>query len=373
MAINMFNKKNSKDHILTIIILSVFFGFFAGIIGSLSFRAYLLERIFPEFREINLSNSSANSGIVIRDAKNVIVQQDDKTVETIKNIENSLIGIYKKSDLNAQNNSANINNNIGEGIIITSDGWAATTFGTADDIKISDYSAVSKDKKIYSIDKIIKDKKLNLNFLHFKASDLPVLSITKISEIKRGQLVLAVNWKKNTNQSYVSNILNSPNTNIISSDVSMKKIIVSSNVNLKDFQGSIFFSLSGGIIGFINDKNEIIPGSYLENDLKSILKFGTIKKPSLGLNYMDLSQLANGPISVGNIISKSSTSPAIIPKSSAQTAELKEGDIILSVNGIDLSSDIDIAVAINNFLPGEKIKISFLRDKKELETEALLK
>jgi hypothetical protein len=348
-------------------------GFFAGLIGSLIFKTYLSEVVFPEFREINISNGLSDNGLIIRDARKVIVEQNDKIMETINSISPSLVGIYKKSDIkNAGKNSLLLNKYLFQGIIITSDGWIASDFGSQENIKIADYAVIANDKKIYNIEKIIHGKDFGLNFLRIKAVGLPVLTIAKINDTREGEMTLSLNWSGHSNIGFISKIETDSREAAISSENNAKRIKLTEPLP-KIFNGSALFSLSGSICGFINGRSSIVPAAYLENNLKSILKLGSIKKPLFGASYIDLSRTAAGQLSFGALIHSIGTSaPAILPKSPAESADLKEGDIIISVNNESLDSKNDLSLLIGKYLPGDSINFKFVRDKKELYGKAIL-
>ena len=94
-------KEDKRNHFLPILLISVFFALLAGIVGELLARSYLINSAFniPLLGEINVSDSNSDmSSFVIREAKKVVVEQNDKTAETANAVSGSIVGIFKKKN-----------------------------------------------------------------------------------------------------------------------------------------------------------------------------------------------------------------------------------------------------------------------------------
>lgn len=62
----------------------------------------------------------------------------------------------------------------------------------------------------------------------------------------------------------------------------------------------------------------------------------------------------------------------ITPESAAEKAKLKEGDIIIKVDDATIGSPDDLSAAIKKHKPGDKVTITYLRDKKQEKVTAEL-
>ena len=192
-------KLENKSGIFIIIFLAVIFGIAGGIAGELIARSYLLSYNIPFRGEINFSNEDyGGASLIIRDAKKVVVEQDAKVIETINSVDNSLVGIFKKQNRaefenqEAESTSSpilkiqdyyQINQEAGQGFIITSDGWIVTNTKLVD--ALNNYLVITKDKKIYTIDEIVRDDFTGFNFLHVGAKDFSVRKFIGLNEIQK--------------------------------------------------------------------------------------------------------------------------------------------------------------------------------------------
>lgn len=381
-------KNNNKKNILTFVIVVVL-GLSAGLTGGIFAGAYLSENIYnlPFGGEINLPSGSG-SNIIISNPKKVVVEQDDKVIETINSLQGSLVGIFKKSavpesarknvrqpDIFDLNNFYKIGQEAGEGLIITSDGWLVTNL-KLDNL---DYAVITQDRKVYAIDKIVSDPLTPFYFIHIQAQDFPARKFAERGEIKNGQLVLAVNWRGEAQLDSILNFSDKGDNFLFHSDALYGDIKLIDKLD-KKFSQSFLFNLYGDIVGLARADGEIEPISHFSSAILSLLKNKEIKRPSLGINYIDLSRLINqkkeseGKLQYdkGAIIYKNSDGVAAVKEGAAARAGLRENDIIISVEGVEINKDNNLTDVIGGFLAGDKIDIIYNRQGEEKEVEIIL-
>lgn len=377
-----FNEFFKKHNLLAVILIALIFGLGGGVVGEILTRVYLVDASynFSPFGNLDFSaDKYREGGIIISNAKNVIVQQDAKIDETINSVGNSLVGIYKKQkpvkpdNIFVLENFYKINEPSGQGFVITSDGWIVTDLSLTK--TFNDYVVITKDKKIYQIDKVQADNLTGFNFIHVPARDLSVRKLAENKDIKRGSLAVGVNW---LGLSRVSSVVGFSETSelIKSSDSFSKKLVLNDKLPL-EFKGSVIFNLAGDALGLVDNHGEIEPISHLRGAAESLFNNKIVKRPSLGVNYIDLSELdqINNRDSYwqkGAIIHKDPKAVAVKKNSPAGKAGLREGDVIISINNIDLNKDSDLASIIQDHVAGDKVSLVYLREGRENEVEITL-
>jgi len=396
-------KQNFKNNsIMLIIILATVFGIASGIVGGLITRTYLLDSSYniPFFGEIDFSDGSyKGSSFIIRDARKVIVEQDAKVIETVDSVSNSVVGIFKKYPLQREGSRArkikegdidfNLNNfykieqEIGQGFIITSDGWIITSSLPAQASKadiLGNYIVITKDKRVYNIDNIASDSLTPFYFLHVEAKDFPVRKFASQNEIKNGQLVITVNWDGESWLTLISDKQDKAQSLINFSDSFFSEIDLVDDPPEK-FKDSALFNLAGDVVGLIDNQGKVRAISQLQGAIKSLLKHKEIKRANFGVNYIDLARLVRNPLLVperldkydkGAVIYKSSQGIAVVKGGAADLAGLAEGDIIVSVNNIEINKDNNLTDVIQQFIAGDTVNIVFLRNNKIEEVEVKL-
>lgn len=372
-----------KHNLATIIIITFVFGLAGGLAGGVVARAYLIDPLFNflPFGNLDFSTSKYDGqGLVISNAKNVVVQQDGKIDETINSVGPSLVGIYKKkpapvksSDVFTLENFYRINEPSGQGFIITSDGWIVTSLALVK--TYNDYAVITKDKKIYQIDQAVVDNLTKFNLIHVLARGLPVRKFAEIKDIKSGSLAVSVNYLGLNLVSPVSG-LSEPGGLIKSSDSFLKKIVLNDKLP-PEAKGSVIFNLAGDALGLVNDGGEIEPMSHLEGAVRSLFKNKTSTRPSLGVNYINLAELVetvsrNGRWQKGAVIYKDQKAAAVKKNSPAEKSGLRAGDIIISIDDVELNKNNDLTDIIQDHLAGETVSLVILRQGEEKEVKVTL-
>lgn len=114
-----------------------------------------------------------------------------------------------------------------------------------------------------------------------------------------------------------------------------------------------------------------VPINAIKNDLEDIKKYGKIKRAYLGVRHIILNpMIARGmgySVSQGIlVISPSDKQPAVIPKSPADKAGLRENDIIVSINGTPLNEQYTLEDFLEDAEGGMEAKITVIRNGKEI-------
>lgn len=376
-------KINSK--ILGIIVLSTVFGLVSGLVATLLTRVYILEESFdiPFYGEINLAGTNySGSNLVITNPKKVVVEQDVKVAETIKSSEEIVVGIYKKKDIQANNNLDLSNfyyadDEIGQGAIITSDGWIISNY-IPQEIKnlqganisnkpqaklFADYVVITKSKKIYEVDNVLTDKSATYAFWHINGNSLPVKNFVSKADMDSGKILVGVDWER---QVVLSSILKLEKENqdiVKDSDDFIDKVILTEKLD-KALNSGFFFDFNGNLAAMVNADGEIVPiYSYLPC-IKCLLTEKALKYPSLGLNYVNLNDLIGLDANWSNrgaLIAKNDEGVAVKPEGVAAKAGFQEGDLILSINGTKIDENNDLSALIGTYAVGDSILIEFER------------
>ncbi len=149
--------------------------------------------------------------------------------------------------------------------------------------------------------------------------------------------------------------------------------------------GGPLINLRGEVIG-INTALErdgrgisySIPINLAKPAVKTVLTSGRIIRARLGLRYVmitpDLRDARALPVKNGALIAKGSedTGPSIIPNGPADKAGLKEGDIIVEVEGRPLNISNSLQNEISKYDPGKTIKLTVVRAGAKLKISTTL-
>jgi len=346
-----FYTKNKTIFWIVILIIALL----AGYLGS-----WLYWATFSKVNTNDLISYNPNSSVIIQEPRNVVVQQDAKASGTITAVQGSLVGIFKKNNLGEYN----LTDNQAQALIITSDGWLISNSALVNANNLSTYVAITTDRKIYEIDKVIKGDVSNFFFLHVKdGRDLPILSFVATKDLRPGQTVLGINWFDDSWLTVISQTDKNLSA-VKSSDVSNQEILLQDVFGKDNF---VLADLSNSVVGLIDANGKVKPMAFFAPAIESLLLDDLVLYPSLGINYKKAELIASPELTKGAlVVSVEKNSPAAI-------SGIIPNDLILSVNGKDLDLNNDLADFISEYKPMDKITIRYQRVGETKDLEVVLK
>ena len=385
-----------NKNIIYFAIVAIIFGSLGGIFGNLLNRTYWGDNFYglPFSSEIDISDTGiSKSNVVIEGAKKLIVEQDKRVKETRDSIKKSMVSIFPAKDIQMEQKSgatstveqAIVNDQYyrsgeeeGAGLIVTGDGWILTNTFTPDkpesEIK-KDYRVITPENKIKEIDRAIKDKKRDITFLHLKeARDLPAVKLADPEKINNGEIAIAANKGERT---LMTNIVEktSPEGLVRSSDKMKEELILSHQLNNYYNNDSFLFNLDEELVGLqTSGSDNTLSITQFHPSISSLLKFEEIKTPTLGVRYIDLSEMVMSKKypRQGALLYSAPSRPAIIPGTPAEDSKLQAGDIITAVNNKKINKENKLPYLVHDHLPGDNLVIHYQRGGEEYQTKITL-
>lgn len=355
-------------------------GLAAGILGEALTRIYIFKDYgaSPFLGELNLSGlNTSNSGLVIRDAKKVVVNQDVKIAETVAGIRPVLASVFKEiSTVSPTAGYYNLEDPLFVGLIITADGWVAALApdDLKADFKFKNYVVITGDRQVYKIDELAALKNLPGEPLIFHLAGANNLSVKKNvtrAELSLGESLLVIN--NLTSVRPVTLTALSRTSVVASSDLAGARLQLN-NKGDDNLKNSFVFDLSGNLVALVADDAAVIPAFSFNSAWSSLAQKNRILPPYLGVNYLDLARIKTSLISLdkGAWLYPSANQPAVIKDSPAESAGFKSGDVITWVNNIEIDANNDLADLLVNYKAGDKITLTYVRAGAENEVELKL-
>ncbi len=261
------------------------------------------------------------------------------------------------------------------GFIISSDGYILTNKHVVADSNAR-YNVMLNDGREFPAQVVGTDLFNDIGALKIDAQDLPVVNLGDSDQLVIGQTVVAIgNALAEFSNTVTTGVVSGIGRSIVASDNAgssekLEDVIQTDAAINPGNSGGPLLNLSGQVVGIntaISSQGQLIGFAIPINSAKSIIeglqKTGTIVRPYLGVRYMMLNQTIaqqnNLSVSSGALIVRGDdpSQLAVVPGSPADKAGLLENDIILAVDGQELSEDYDLAQAISRHQPDEKISL----------------
>lgn len=281
---------------------------------------------------------------IIREAKKVVVEQNDQTQNVANDLRANLLSIYAKPDKNAtgwRKNNLDPSESLGEALPMTSDGWLITNFAplAADQGKAAkNYVVAASDRGVFEIEKVIQDKFTGMIFIKAKGRSLSVKKLSSNSN-QNGGILIGTNNQGIIKSFFQNDILIGTSSIVRSSDEFNEELQLNEQPN-----GFVALSgLDNDIAGFVSPTGKTYSARTISSDFDSFLKKGYFARPVYGFSYIDQSELIplNATQSPKSNFQFYADSISVWPKfSPAQAAGIKSGDILVAINNNEFSGSL---------------------------------
>lgn len=271
----------------------------------------------------------------------------------------------------------------GSGVIISNDGYIVTNnhvVAGADEILVK-----LNDNREFAGRIIGLDANTDLALIKIEGKDLPTLPIGNSDELKIGQWVLAVGNPFNLTSTVTAGIVSakarSLGANGIESFIQTDAAINQGNsggalVNAKgELVGinAMLYSQTGSYSGY----GFAIPTSIMNKVVADLKAYGTVQRAVLGVtgndvtNYIDAEKAQGKTPDLGTLTGVWVNS--VSEGSAGAEAGLQKGDAIISINDKEVHKMSELQEVLTQYRPGDKIKLTWLRDKKKHTETVTLK
>src|SRR5690625_381717 len=258
---------------------------------------------------------------------------------------------------------------MGSGVIITPDGYIVTNNHVIEGA--SELEVILSDNRIYKAKVVGADEREDIALLKIDATDLDYLPFGDSNTTKIGQWVLAVGNPFNLTSTVTAGIISAKGRNLSEGGTRLQSFIQTDAAVNPGNSGGALVNTEGELIG-INAAISSRTGSYIgysfaipSNNARKIvedlLEFGDVKHAILGISGGTVdpqkAKELGFPLSQGVFVAEVSKG--------AEKAGLESGDLITEVDGIKMRMMSDLSAYIGTKRPGDKVQVSYLRDKKE--------
>ncbi|VAW14237.1 HtrA protease/chaperone protein [hydrothermal vent metagenome] len=258
----------------------------------------------------------------------------------------------------------------GSGVIISEDGYIVTNNHVIDGAQ--KIRVVLNDKRAFDAQLVGTDPTTDVALLKIEAEDLPHLAYGNSNSLKLGEWVLAVGNPFNLTSTVTAGIVSAKARNIgINRDkLSIESFIQTDAAVNPGNSGGALVNQRGELVG-INSAIASRTGSYsgysfavpvsivkkVVNDLK---EFGEVQRALLGVSIADVTAEIVEEYGMDKI--EGVFVGGVTETGAAREAGIKEGDVILAVEGNKVNSTAELQEAISQFRPGEDVTIVVKRN-----------
>jgi serine protease Do len=269
-----------------------------------------------------------------------------------------------------------IRKGVGSGFIVSADGYILTNAHVVDDA--NEVTVKLTDNREFKAKVIGVDRRTDVALVKIDARNLPTVRIGDASKARVGQWVAAIGSPFGLENTVTAGIISAKSRSL--PDETYVPFIQTDVAINPGNSGGPLFNMAGEVIG-INSQIYSRTGGYMglsfavpidvamkvKTDLQ---KYGKVSRGRLGVTIQGVSQgLAD---SFGLKKAQGALVSAVEPKSPADKAGVKTGDIILAVDGRVIENSIDLPRVIGETRPGTPVSLKIWRQGETRELNASL-
>jgi len=273
----------------------------------------------------------------------------------------------------------------GSGVIISADGYIVTNNHVVDGA--DEITVILNDNREFSAKIIGTDASTDLALIKVSGKDLPAIKIGDSQKLRIGEWVLAIGNPLNIGTTVTAGIVSAKARSMMGGNSVQSFIQTDAAIN-KGNSGGALVNTNGELVG-INSMLYSETGSYsgygfaiptsimnkVVNDLKT---YGTVQRALIGIQGSDLNNYTDGLKQQGKEVPDFGTVNGIYvaevqDDGAGAAAGLKKGDVITAIDGKPLSKMAELQEYLVNKRPGEKVTLTYLRDKTKKSATVTLK
>ena len=284
----------------------------------------------------------------------------------------------------------------GSGVIIRPDGYIVTNnHVVANATKVQ---VTLNNNKVYDAKVIGTDPATDVALIKIDAQGLPTLPFGDSDQLRLGEWVLAVGSPLGyqLRSTITAGIVSAKGRSMAhdprernNGGIQIESFIQTDAAVNPGNSGGALVNKTGELVGIntaivsqtgaYSGYSFAVPVNIVKKVVEDLIDFGSVKRAVLGIAMSDLSEgLAKNLKydSVDDMLKKLKLSSPegvyireVAKGSSADKAGMKEGDVIVAIDGTDVKRGSAVQVKVNTFHPGDKAKVKIIRDGKEKELE----
>lgn len=274
---------------------------------------------------------------------------------------------------------------VGSGVVISADGYVLTNnhvIQARDGDPADEILVELNDGRELSARLVGRDPRSDLAVLKVDASDLPFLPVADSDLLEVGDVVFAIGNPMGVGLTITQGIVSATgrdNLSILGESGYESFIQTDAPINpgnsggaLVDAYGRLvgintaILSRSGGSIGL----GFAIPSTFARSIALALVRDGEVRRGVLGVNIEDLNAdyaaAFEVPEGTGVLIQ------SVIEGLPAAQAGLRQGDVIVAINGIPIRSVSELRLRVAASPPGESVRVSFRREGQARELDVVL-
>ena len=265
---------------------------------------------------------------------------------------------------------------MGSGVLVSEDGYILTNNHVIS--QVQNISVGLWDGRFATAQVVGSDPETDLAVLKVELGGLPAAPLAENANVRVGDVVLAIGNAFGLSHTVTMGIISATGRNDLRSVLYEDFIQTDAAINTGNSGGALINHL-GEVIG-INTRNLgqmqgaqnigfAIPIAMANDVMKQIVENGSVRRGWLGALFSDMPLALQ---SDGGSIRRGIQVQDVTPNGPAWSAGIRPGDILLSIDGVEIGDARALLLMISQRQPGGRVEFMVQRDAEVFETYATL-
>ena len=270
----------------------------------------------------------------------------------------------------------------GSGVIISSDGYIVTNNHVVQ--QANEITVTLNDNREFSAKVIGTDPDTDLALIKIEGAGFPTLVIGDSDALKVGEWVLAVGNPFNLTSTVTAGIVSAKARNLGANNKGIESFIQTDAAINQGNSGGALINARGELVGInamlysntgsYTGYGFAIPVSIMKKVVADLKEYGTVQRALLGVSgmtlhdYIDAQKHKDEKFKADFGTIDGVYVAEVVEDGAAAEAGLKQGDVIVSIDGKKITKMSELQEATTKYHPGDKAQVGYIRDKKEKST-----
>jgi Do/DeqQ family serine protease len=267
---------------------------------------------------------------------------------------------------------------LGSGVIVTADGYTLTNHHVVDGAE--EITIEMPNRATYRADLVGSDPPSDLAVLKIGATSMPTLQLGDSNDVRVGDVALAIGNPLGIGQTVTMGIISAKGRATGLSDGSFEDFLQTDAPINRGNSGGALVNTAGELIG-INSQilsptganigiGFAIPSNMAKNVMDQLIRNKRVRRGGLGVSIGTVT----GEIAqkLGLKEPRGVYVAQVVPGGAAAAAGLREGDVIVAINGEPVTTVNDLRIRTSSTPPGSEVTLTVLRGGREQQIKVRL-
>jgi Do/DeqQ family serine protease len=268
----------------------------------------------------------------------------------------------------------------GSGVIISPDGYIVTNnhvVDGADSIQVT-----LNNNKSYTAVVVGRDPDTDLALIKIKEENLPAIKFGNSDDLKLGEWVLAVGNPFNLTSTVTAGIVSAKGRSLgMDGSYKLESFIQTDAALNMGNSGGALVNTEGELVGITSaiisptgtysGNSFAIPINIVRKTVADLQKYGRAQRAFMGISIREVTSDLAKSVKLENV--SGAYIASVTPNGAAANAGLREKDVIVKINGQNITSPAQLEETLAQHHPGDQINVSYFRNGSEKTASVELK